>query len=61
MDTEFVLMSRRDIERAEVMRQIAERRMTQRQATVTLQLSVRQVDVGHAAVILDVDPLFEQL
>ena len=49
MDTEFVLMSRRDIERAEVMRQIADRRMTQRQAATTLRLSLRQVERLYAA------------
>lgn len=49
MDTEFVLMSRREIERAEVMRQIAGRRMTQRQAAVTLQPSVRQIERFYAA------------
>jgi len=49
MDTEFVLMSRRDTERAEVMRQIAERRMTQRQAATTLQLSLRQVERLYAS------------
>ncbi len=49
MDTELVLMSRREIERAEVMRQIAERRMTQRQAALTLQLSVRQIERLYAS------------
>ena len=42
-------MSRREVERAEVMRLIAERRMTQRQASVTLGLSLRQTERLYAA------------
>ncbi len=49
MDTGLILMSRREVERAEVMRLIAERRMTQRQASVTLGLSLRQTERLYAA------------
>ncbi len=42
-------MSRREIERAHVMRAIAERRLTQRQAAVQLSLSERQVQRLYAA------------
>jgi transcriptional regulator GlxA family with amidase domain len=37
-------MSRREIERAHVMRAIQERRLTQKQAATQLALSVRQVE-----------------
>jgi transposase len=44
MDSELVVMSRREIERAHVMRAIQERRLTQTQAASQLVLSVRQVE-----------------
>jgi hypothetical protein len=44
MDSELVVMSRREIERAHVMRAIQERRLTQKQAASQLALSVRQVE-----------------
>ena len=44
MDTGLVVMSRREIERAHVMRAIQERRLTQKQAASQLALSVRQVE-----------------
>ncbi len=44
MDSELVVMSRREIERAHVMRAIQERRLTQKQAASQLVLSVRQVE-----------------
>jgi transposase len=44
MDSELVVMSRREIERAHVMRAIQERRLTQKQAASQLSLSVRQVE-----------------
>ena len=44
MDTGLVVMSRREIERAHVMRAIQERRLTQKQAASQLVLSVRQVE-----------------
>lgn len=44
MDSGLVVMSRREIERAHVMRAITERRLTQKQAATQLRLSVRQVE-----------------
>ncbi len=44
MDSGLVVMSRREIERAHVMRAIEERRLTQKQAATQLRLSVRQVE-----------------
>jgi transposase len=44
MDSGLVVMSRREIERAHVMRAIRERRLTQKQAASQLVLSVRQVE-----------------
>ena len=44
MDSGLVVMSRREIERAHVMRAIQERRLTQKQAASQLVLSVRQVE-----------------
>jgi hypothetical protein len=44
MDSELVVMSLREIERAHVMRAIQERRLTQKQAASQLVLSVRQVE-----------------
>jgi transposase len=44
MDSELVVMSRREIERAHLMRAIQERRLTQKQAASQLSLSVRQVE-----------------
>jgi len=44
MDCGLVVMSRREIERAHVMRAIRERRLTQKQAASQLVLSVRQVE-----------------
>jgi len=44
MDSGLVVMSRREIERAHVMRAVQERRLTQKQAASQLALSVRQVE-----------------
>ena len=44
MDSGLVVMSRREMERAHVMRAIEERRLTQKQAATQLRLSVRQVE-----------------
>jgi transposase len=44
MDSGLVVMSRREIERAHVMRAIEEHRLTQKQAATQLRLSVRQVE-----------------
>ena len=44
MDSELVVMSRREIERAHVMRAIEEHRLTQKQAATQLRLSVRQIE-----------------
>ena len=44
MDSELVVMSRREIERAHVMRAIQERRLTQKQVASQLSPSVRQVE-----------------
>ncbi len=46
MDSGLVVMSRREIERAHVMRAIEERRLTQKQAATQLRLSVRQIEEG---------------
>jgi hypothetical protein len=44
MDSGLVVMSRREIERAHVMRAIRERRLAQKQAASQLVLSVRQAE-----------------
>ena len=48
MDSGLVVMSRREIERAHVMRATRERRLTQKQAASQLALSARQKEIeGH--------------